>query len=648
MTIKDIAKLAGVSVSTVSKIINNKDAYINESTRQRVLSIVKEYHYKPYAGVKSEANTFTFGIVIPRDPDIVTEAEIMTMIAGITREAQEQGYAVILLRSDTGEGSERKCISQLVSKNVSGILWYPIPSNAKKAETPSPVSESERDIVIQELGRSSIPYLVISDPSLPDSVCPAYEELGYFATEKLLSRYHTDILCAVHDDSLRSQKIAEGFRRAMVDHNLLVPVQNICRASALAETPADYSGSFSAILCTDQSDALALFGHLTSYHYSVPDNFSIVTALDYPQAAVPYPELSGISLNSSAFGRVLAQTLITMNETGSQTFKKETFDLPLTFIEGRTLDVPYSRRSKSILCIGTINYDCTIISDRLPQSGTSLMAFSSTYSIGGKGVNQAVGVARLGHKVILIGKTGNDPDSARIMKELNINGVLTHAVSHEIGHETGKAYIQLEANGDSTITVVPGANQYLTSEYVRSQEAVFSDASYCMITGEMPLETIIEACLMCSKHQVKTVFKPAAINALPDMLYPLIDYLIPNSYEASTLSGIKHQPSLQADYFLNKGVNCVIITLGASGCYMKNASQEGSYPACHMFSVVDNTGAGDAFVSAFTSCLYTNKSLEDSIRIAQIAAAFNVSKVGSAPSMIDRKTLDNFIRQNSW
>ena len=53
MTINEIAKLAGVSASTVSKIINNKDQSINPETRERVLRIVKEYNYTPYGMIKS-------------------------------------------------------------------------------------------------------------------------------------------------------------------------------------------------------------------------------------------------------------------------------------------------------------------------------------------------------------------------------------------------------------------------------------------------------------------------------------------------------------------------------------------------------------------------------------------------------------------
>ena len=96
MTIKDIAKLASVSTSTVSKIMNNKDSHINENTRQRVLSIIKEYNYKPYANIRDNtANTFTLGVVFS-GKSACMDSDILL---GISSYAQTHGYASFVLYS---------------------------------------------------------------------------------------------------------------------------------------------------------------------------------------------------------------------------------------------------------------------------------------------------------------------------------------------------------------------------------------------------------------------------------------------------------------------------------------------------------------------------------------------------------------------
>ena len=86
MTIKDIAGLAGVSISTVSKIINGKDEHINPQTRTRVLQIVKEYNFTPYAAVKSspDAKKFLLGVLLH------SSRASASLLSGILQSAQEQ------------------------------------------------------------------------------------------------------------------------------------------------------------------------------------------------------------------------------------------------------------------------------------------------------------------------------------------------------------------------------------------------------------------------------------------------------------------------------------------------------------------------------------------------------------------------------
>ncbi len=100
MTIKEIASLAGVSISTVSKIVNNKDQNINPETRSRVLKIVKEYNYTPYGMVKniSNAKRFLLGVLLR------TASQTNLMLNGILQAAQEQGYNVLLLRQSEQRG----------------------------------------------------------------------------------------------------------------------------------------------------------------------------------------------------------------------------------------------------------------------------------------------------------------------------------------------------------------------------------------------------------------------------------------------------------------------------------------------------------------------------------------------------------------
>ena len=118
MTIKDIAKLAGVSISTVSKIINGKDEHINSQTRTRVLQIVKEYNFTPYGTVKNApgAKKFLLGVLLR------SSEKSSLMLSGILQTAQEHGYGILLLDSLGDSSLEAKHITVLCKNQVDGVL----------------------------------------------------------------------------------------------------------------------------------------------------------------------------------------------------------------------------------------------------------------------------------------------------------------------------------------------------------------------------------------------------------------------------------------------------------------------------------------------------------------------------------------------
>ena len=117
MTINDIAELAGVSVSTVSKIINGKDKGIKLETRERVLKIVKEYRYTPYDFIKNNTNSksFLLGLVLS---GIKKRQSISN---GFLHEAERQGYQVQVCLSTSAE-SESKHIAALCKKMILPVL----------------------------------------------------------------------------------------------------------------------------------------------------------------------------------------------------------------------------------------------------------------------------------------------------------------------------------------------------------------------------------------------------------------------------------------------------------------------------------------------------------------------------------------------
>lgn len=87
--------------------------------------------------------------------------------------------------------------------------------------------------------------------------------------------------------------------------------------------------------------------------------------------------------------------------------------------------------------------------------------------------------------------------------------------------------------------------------------------------------------------------------------------------------------------------------MGKQGCYAKTREWSEYFPAVS-FPSVDNTGASDAFISAFASYLIRGYDMKKSIRIATYAAAFCVSREGVVPALIDKNSLESYIRQHEF
>ena len=134
MNIRDIARIAGVSTSTVSKIVNGKDSSISEETRKKVLTIVKEYHYKPYASASQRTRSYTIGVLL-RSP-----ISFDSTLDGIIQAAQNAGYATDAYNSYSDRNASSKtsqryaaATSTASSGNRPLRTASPMPRNSPKA-----------------------------------------------------------------------------------------------------------------------------------------------------------------------------------------------------------------------------------------------------------------------------------------------------------------------------------------------------------------------------------------------------------------------------------------------------------------------------------------------------------------------------------
>lgn len=299
-----------------------------------------------------------------------------------------------------------------------------------------------------------------------------------------------------------------------------------------------------------------------------------------------------------------------------------------------------------------MNLDRYFAVPQLPREGISVITNRSAMYAGGKGTNQAVGAARLGSRVSLIGKTGSDRFADKLLNTLTSEGVDTSGVIRDYQQHTGEAFIFVNHEGSSMITVLSGANDALTGEEIATQQKLFEQADYCLIQTEIPRDAVFTACTLAHQHGCRVVMKPASISSLDEQLLSLVDILVPNERElraiCSTLVTAEGEPRSQekacAASLLAQGVHDVVVTQGIHGSTWYRLGELSALRSTHYpsadYPTVDDTGAGDAFIAALAHCLNEGFDMDCALKRATIAAGYSTTHQGAAQSTIDSFTLE--------
>jgi ribokinase len=287
---------------------------------------------------------------------------------------------------------------------------------------------------------------------------------------------------------------------------------------------------------------------------------------------------------------------------------------------------------KPILVVGSINMDLVISAEHIPAPGETIRGTGFETHPGGKGANQAVAVARLGHPVDLIGMVGSDAFGEQLRDGLVSAGVGTDAVGIADG-ASGLAVITVAANGENAIVVQAGANDRVTPAYLDQHADRIAGAGIVLAQLEIPLATVLHLAQLCAAANVPLILDPAPACPLPQQLFPQIAWFTPNASEAAVYAGHAATPAAGARSLLALGCRGVILKRGREGSYLLDrAGDEGainSFPT----NVIDTTAAGDAFNGAFAAALLSGQSPLGSATFASAAAALSVTRPGAQSSM---------------
>lgn len=305
-------------------------------------------------------------------------------------------------------------------------------------------------------------------------------------------------------------------------------------------------------------------------------------------------------------------------------------------------------KSKKIVVIGSSNTDMVVRCQRMPRPGETVLGGEFMMNPGGKGANQVVAVARLGGDAAFIGKVGDDLFGRQTREQLSGEGIDVAHLGTAAHCASGVALINVDAEGENSISVASGANAQLSPADIDAAEELIADAAIVLMQLEVPVATVTHAAKIAKKHGVMVVLNPAPAPStpLPDELLENVDIMIPNRTELELISGMPCTASVTAavERMGALGVPTLVITLGSAGAMICRGGESTLVPSFKVMAV-DTTAAGDTFCGGLCVALSEGKNIDEAVLFGNLAASLTVTRAGAQQAIPTRAEVDSVQHQ---
>ena len=288
-----------------------------------------------------------------------------------------------------------------------------------------------------------------------------------------------------------------------------------------------------------------------------------------------------------------------------------------------------------VVVVGSINQDIVVSLDSAPRAGETVHGDTLNLFPGGKGANQAVAASLAGATTLLFGRVGNDAFGTSQRNHLDQLGVDLN-IETDSKLPTGTAVIFVENSGENRIALVSGANSNFLTDHVPDTTDLKTD-DIVLVQNEISTEATRETLARAKSAGATTVFNVAPAMKLDTNLKNTTDILVVNEIEFEEITGrVLPIDDLTAAAGILTEVASeydrgIVATIGAKGILAHIDNQP-----CHVaglsVAVKDTTGAGDCFLGNFAAALSKNLTINDSLELANRAAAWSVQHLGASTS----------------
>ena len=292
--------------------------------------------------------------------------------------------------------------------------------------------------------------------------------------------------------------------------------------------------------------------------------------------------------------------------------------------------------------VGSINMDIILNMEKVPDVGENVLGTDYGYACGGKGANQATGLARLGAKTKMIGKVADDANGNKLVENLNKNGIDSSCVRAD-GTQTGMAAIIIDGDGRNRIVVYEGANAEIDS---KEASDCIENIDLLLVQFETNEDVVVECVNKAISQGITTVIDcgPAKNFNLERMQG--VEIISPNENETEALSGIfpaDESSILEASKIImdRSKAKYVVLKLGSRGCSVWDGESLRIIPT-YKSKVVDTTAAGDCFTAALALEYKKCGDIYAACDMGNKAGSIAVSRMGAEDSMPTVDDLLNF------